>query len=241
MSNTKTVSIQPRNRRLQGTYGRGFRRRLHGFTLIELLVVVSIIALLVAILVPSLQEARERARSVTCLANERSIGLSILMYANDYGGWLLPQGRPPIYLINLDYVEISQFLCPSDTILESDFLPGWWDMSYMFSNMVFPSLLDPNSLPTKLSMFERPFNDFLMVDSDWPPFANEYQGYPHFIFLTISTFGTNEYNTTRHSGGSNCLFGDGHVEWMTPQDYQDKFWLKAIGDFHPGNGYDFTM
>jgi len=57
--------------------------RRHGFTLIELLVVVTIIALLVAILLPSLQSAREATRRVVCLSNQRQLTMSGIMYAGE--------------------------------------------------------------------------------------------------------------------------------------------------------------
>jgi prepilin-type processing-associated H-X9-DG protein/prepilin-type N-terminal cleavage/methylation domain-containing protein len=70
------------------------------FTLVELLVVVSIIALLIAILIPSLRKARELAKSTACLANERQIGVSARMYLDDnkgeffhhHEGWVLDDG-----------------------------------------------------------------------------------------------------------------------------------------------------
>lgn len=58
-------------------------RRLKGFTLIELLVVISIIALLVSILLPALNEARNTARRVMCAANMRSMGTGIATYCAD--------------------------------------------------------------------------------------------------------------------------------------------------------------
>jgi prepilin-type N-terminal cleavage/methylation domain-containing protein len=58
--------------------------RRHGFTLIELLVVVAIIALLIAILLPSLGKARETARRAACAANLHGIGQSLAIYANQF-------------------------------------------------------------------------------------------------------------------------------------------------------------
>ena len=66
------------------------RRRRSGFTLVELLVVIGIIALLVGILLPTLNKARESARRTKCLANLRSIGQMVNMYAN------LSKGQIPI-------------------------------------------------------------------------------------------------------------------------------------------------
>ncbi len=59
-------------------------RRKKGFTLIELLVVIAIIAVLVAILLPAIQRAREQARIILCLANVRTQAQAFMMYEEDY-------------------------------------------------------------------------------------------------------------------------------------------------------------
>ena len=56
-----------------------------GFTLIELLVVVSIIALLIAILLPSLKKARKLAKAVVCQTNMRALSTGAFTYASEWG------------------------------------------------------------------------------------------------------------------------------------------------------------
>ena len=62
-----------------------------GFTLIELLVVIAIISLLVSILIPSLQRAREIAKTTVCLTNEKQLGTMFHMYAGENDDQLPPE------------------------------------------------------------------------------------------------------------------------------------------------------
>lgn len=65
---------------------RGRTTYLHGFTLIELLVVVAIIAVLMALLLPALNRARDSAKAVVCLSNQHQCGMGLLAYSVDHRG-----------------------------------------------------------------------------------------------------------------------------------------------------------
>ena len=82
---------------------RGFVRR-NGFTLIELLVVISIIALLVSILLPALNQAREQARRTICATNQRQLLTGMHMYAQENEGVL------PVVIDPIPHLEFSHIV-----------------------------------------------------------------------------------------------------------------------------------
>lgn len=63
-----------------------------GFTLIELLVVIAIVAILAALLLPALQQGKDKARQAHCINNLKQFAVAYEMYANDFDGWYMPGG-----------------------------------------------------------------------------------------------------------------------------------------------------
>jgi prepilin-type N-terminal cleavage/methylation domain-containing protein/prepilin-type processing-associated H-X9-DG protein len=115
--------------------------RVAAFTLIELLVVIAIIAILMGILMPAIQAAKERGRRLKCMANTRQIGTATQIYSQDNRG-LVPQHQKdgewlwdvPIRtadaLVQCGAPRIT-FYCPgiSISIKNKDPLGNWWNFS----------------------------------------------------------------------------------------------------------------
>ena len=73
-----------------------WHRNVAEFTLIELLIVIAIIAILAAILLPALNQAREKARSSSCLNNLKNFTTFNIMYVDDYNGWAFGNCNEPV-------------------------------------------------------------------------------------------------------------------------------------------------
>jgi prepilin-type N-terminal cleavage/methylation domain-containing protein len=111
------------------TMGMKKTSRLKGFTLIELLVVVAIIAVLVALLLPAMQSARQRTRTITCRSRLRQLGTGIGYYAGDYNDYMMsvavvlqPADFPPseyyIYTRWYDWIRVKYLRGPTEK---------WWN------------------------------------------------------------------------------------------------------------------
>ena len=66
-----------------------------GFTLVELLVVIGIIAIVMAILLPTLSHAQQQSRAIKCMSNMRQIGMGLVMYSQDNNGYVIPSYNLP--------------------------------------------------------------------------------------------------------------------------------------------------
>ncbi len=155
--------------------GRVSRRVLHAFTLIELLVVIAIISILAALLMPSLSQARERARQMYCMNNLRQVGMATLLYADDNEGFVpyssdvvingalfghvfygvgIYNNYLPKYLNTQNQLYPPVSYCPSGgrdntkNMIASDTNPNFsYAMNYYIQNQADPDFTKPSSAP----------------------------------------------------------------------------------------------
>jgi len=216
-------------------------KRKNAFTLIELLVVVAIIAVLVALLLPALAQAREASRKITCASNLRQVGMAMRYYASDdrdeFPAGAYHEGYPSMttwdraiqkYTSNaiaavpsssapVD-VTVDLFGCPSDNFTRS------YGRKRSYSQIFFAYYPGQYNYLQRVpvSKFPNPSEDYLVTEwhaTDNIRLMNGYRCIMNWwLYIAGEGMAISPMNGQYHGTGINFLFVDGHAGLQTPGD-----------------------
>tara|TARA_B100000749_G_scaffold255860_1_gene224175 strand:+ start:50 stop:820 length:771 start_codon:yes stop_codon:yes gene_type:complete len=238
------------------------RHQRYAFTLIELLVVISIIAILMAILLPALASSREEARSMICTTHLEQIFKASYMYSTDnedrlphygwMGGRLEGQEWWPTQIAEMLNGETEMYVCPSDAEPNQ----GTQVMTLPGGTLVMSNGIEPNRFTLDISYrgscdsvesykeyyiarritdWEQPSKALVLIEGGNP------NGQCFRFSDSLEQVGTSDwymndpfvYTWKRHSGSSNMLFLDGGIGRYKPKEIREIAMLQEYWDSKP--------